>query len=136
MFVLLGLVFPFLKSFLGEGVIQGYLNHKKDMAASANEAERVRIQADVNMAAFELDRRKAQRDLQLKEMEHGYLWWPKFLIMMSVALYVLARFTVKTWGLNDYHIAVADLDTWEAGIASAVMAYLFLGGEIKRMIGK
>lgn len=133
---MLALLFPFIKSLLGDGLVQSYLNHKKEVMASANEAEKVRIQADVNYAQFELDRRKAQRDLQLKEMEHGYLWWPKFLIMMAVAVYVFARFAVKTWGLGDYGIAVADLDTWEAGVASAVTAYLFLGSEIKRMISK
>jgi hypothetical protein len=133
---LLGLIFPFVKSFLGEGLIQKYLDHKKDVMASANEAQKNVLNADVRLAEFELQRRQAQRDLQIKEMEHPWLWWPKFLIMLSVALYVLARFTVKTWGLADYHIAISDLDTWEAGVASIVMAYMFLGGEIKRMIGK
>lgn len=132
----LGALFPFLKSFLGEGVIQSVLAHKRDLAASANEAERMRIEADVKVLEFELERRKTIRDLQLKEMEHGYLWWPKFLIMMAVALYVVARFSVKTWGLEDFGVGVTPLNDWEAAWASAVMAYLFLGGPLSRAMAK
>ncbi len=135
-FKLAGFLFPFLKSFFGEGVIETVLNHKRQVAASANEADRVRIDADVRALEFELDRRKAQRDLQLKEAEHPYLWWPKFLIMMAVAVYVFARFNVKIWGLDDYGIAVADLSDWEAGVASVVLGYLFLGDKLQRTKSK
>lgn len=133
MIALLSLLFPFLKGLLGDGLVERVLAHKRDLAASANERERVQIEAEVRTIEAELDRRSVIKEMQLKEYEHPLLWWPKFLIMMAVALYVLARFTVKTWGLSDFSIAVADLDTWEAGVASAVIGYLFLGGDLRRL---
>lgn len=126
----------FLLRFVGEGALEKVLVHRKDMAASANELEKAKMNADLKGIEFELQRRAMIRDLQLREYEHPLLWWPKAIIMLAVALYVFARFTVKTWGLSDFHVAVAELDTWEAGVASVVMAYLFLGGEIKRLTGK
>jgi hypothetical protein len=136
MFALLGVLFPFVKGFLGEGLVQKYLQHKEVLAASANEMAKAGIDADIRMANFELQRRQAQRDLQLKEMEHPFLWWPKMLIMMAVALYVFARFSIKIFGLDDFHIVVKELDPWEMGIVYPVMAYLFLGNELKRYLGK
>lgn len=49
MFALLGLVFPFIKGFLGDGLVEKYLNHKKDLAASANEREKMNLDADVRV---------------------------------------------------------------------------------------
>lgn len=136
MLALLGLLFPFVKSLLGDGLVEQLLQHKRALAASANESERVKIEGDIKAIEHETARRAMVRDLQLKEYEHPLLWWPKFLIMLSVALYVLGRFTVKTWGLGDYGIAVADLDAWEASVASVIMGYMFLGGEVRRLFGK
>lgn len=136
MLAVLGLLFPFIKGFLGDGLVEKVLQHKRDLAGSANELEKVKIEADSRAIEYELQRRAMVRDLQLKEYEHPLLWWPKALIMLAVAVYVFARFMVKTWGLNDYGVAVADLDAWEAGVASVVMGYLFLGGEIKRAFTK
>lgn len=133
MLALLGLLFPFVKGLLGDGIVEKLLEHKRQLAASANEMEKAKIDADIKIFDYELQRRQMIRDLQLKEYEHPLLWWPKALIMLAVAIYVFARFSVKTWGLNDFGIAVVDLDTWEAGIASVVMGYLFLGGEVKRI---
>lgn len=135
MLALLGVIFPFIKGFLGDGLVEKILEHKRQLAASANEMEKVKIDADIKVIDYELQRRGMIRELQLREYEHPLLWWPKFLIMMAVALYVFARFSVKTWGLGDFQIAVADLDIWEQGIAAGVMTYLFLGGELKRAVG-
>jgi hypothetical protein len=38
-----------------------------------------------------LERRRAIRDLQIREYEHPFLWWPKFLLMLFVCLYLAAR---------------------------------------------
>lgn len=133
---ILGALFPFVKGLLGDGLVEKILEHKRQLAASANELEKVKIDADIKVLDYEMQRRQMIRDLQLKEYEHPLLWWPKALIMLAVALYVFARFTVKTWGLNDYGVAVVDLDAWEAGVASVVMGYLFLGGEVRRIFGK
>lgn len=129
---LLGVLFPFVKGLLGDGLVEKLLTHKRSLAESANELEKAKLDADVRVIEHELSRRAMIKELQLKEYEHPFLWWPKALIMMAVALYVFARFMVKTWGLNDYQIAVAELDTWEAGVASMVLAYLFLGDKIAR----
>lgn len=134
MLALLGLLFPFVKGLLGDGLVEKLLEHKRQLAASATELEKVKIEADIKTLDYELQRRAMIRDLQMKEYEHPFLWWPKALIMMAVALYIFARFMVKTWGLDDYGVAVVDLDAWEASVASAVLGYLFLGGEIKRMM--
>jgi hypothetical protein len=31
------------------------------------------------------------RDLQIREYEHPFLWWPKFLLMLFVCIYWAAR---------------------------------------------
>jgi hypothetical protein len=131
---LLGILFPFVKGLLGDGIVEKLLNHKRDLATNATAIEKANIEADVKTLELELQRRAQIKELQIREYEHPLLWWPKALIMMSVALYVFARFTVKTFGLDDYHVAVAELDAWEAGIASAVMAYLFLGSSLSRAV--
>ncbi|MCC6383378.1 MAG: hypothetical protein IT304_12800, partial [Dehalococcoidia bacterium] len=77
MLAILGLVFPLIKSFLGENLIEKLLAHKQALAASANERERAELDADVKILGYELERRKAIRDLQLREYEHPVLWWPK-----------------------------------------------------------
>jgi hypothetical protein len=132
MFALLGLVFPFIKGFLGDGLVEKYLNHKKEMAASANEHDRMNIEADVKVLGYELERRKTIRDLQLKEYEHPFLWWPKFLLMLFVCLYWAARFMVKLTGLNDFNIAIADLAPAEDYVSMMVLGYMFLGDKISR----
>lgn len=134
MIALLGILFPFVKGLLGDGIVEKLLNHKRDLATNATAIEKANIEADVKTLELELQRRAQIKELQIREYEHPLLWWPKALIMMSVALYVFARFTVKTFGLDDYHVAVAELDAWEAGIASAVMAYLFLGSSLSRAV--
>lgn len=133
---LLGIIFPFVKGFLGEGLVQKYLTHKEALAASANEMEKASLDADIRMASFELQRRQAQRDLQLREMEHPFMWWPKMIIMSVVALYVAARFSVRILGLDDFMIEVKPLDPWEEWVAGLVMAYLFLGNKIERLLRK
>ena len=74
MLAILGLIFPIIKSFLGENVIEKMLAHKQALASSANERERLNIDADVKVLGYELERRKAIRDLQIREYEHPFLW--------------------------------------------------------------
>ena len=136
MFALLGLVFPFIKAFLGDGIVEKLLNHKKELAASANEREKMNIEADVKVLEFELERRKAIRDLQIKEYEHPFMWWPKFLLMLFVCLYWAARFMVKLTGLNDFNVAIAELSDTEAVVSGMVLAYMFLGDKISRALRK
>jgi hypothetical protein len=136
MFALLGIVFPFLKSFLGEGIVQSYLNHKKDLAQTANEAEKVKIQADVNMAAYELERRKAQRDIQIAELPYSEMRRAKALLMWSIALYWFARFMIEVLGLGDYNIAIHPLSADMDAVSKMILAYLFLDGTIKRVTAK
>lgn len=136
MFALLGLIFPFIKMFLGDNVIEKLLNHKKELAASANERERMNIEADVKILGYELERRRAIKDLQLKEYEHPFMWWPKFLLMMLVCSYWSARFAVKLIGLDDFNVHITELDTTEAYVSSMILGYMFLSGEIKRVLNR
>jgi hypothetical protein len=133
---ILGIIFPFLLRFLGEGTIGTILEHRKEMAATATAAEKQRLDADVRHAEFELQRRAMQRDLMLKEMEHPWMWWPKFLIMLFVGLYWAARFFVKFTGLNDFNVAIAELSEPEAAVSLMVLGYMFLGARIERTIEK
>ena len=134
MLAILGLVFPLIKSFLGENLIEKLLAHKQALAASANERERAELDADVKILGYELERRKAIRDLQLREYEHPALWWPKFLLMLFVCLYWAARFMVKLTGLDDFNVAVAELSQTEAVVSSLVLGYMFLGNKIERIV--
>lgn len=120
MFTFLTLVLNVIKSFIAEGLLFRKQTKDREQELSLTlEAERV----------------ESVKTLQLKEMEHPFMWWSKFLIMLSVALYIFARFMVKTFGLGDYQIAVQDLDNWEASVASLVLGYMFLKNEIKKVIG-
>ena len=133
MLAILGFIFPVIKSFLGENLIEKMLAHKQALAASANERERVELDADVKLG-YELERRKAIRDLQIREYEHPFLWWPKFLLMLFVSLYWAARFMVKLTGLDDFNVAIAELSQTEAVVSSLVLGYMFLGSKIERMV--
>src|SRR5436190_10824301 len=134
MFAILGFIFPFIKSFLGENLVEKMLAHKQALAASANERERVELDADVKVLGYELERRKAIRDLQIREYEHPFLWWPKFLLMLFVCLYWAARFMVNLSGLDDFNVAIAELSQTEAVVSSLVLGYMFLGNKIERMV--
>ena len=136
MFGLLGLVFPLVKGLLGDGLVEKFLNHKKDLAASANEREKMILDADIKVLEFEVKRRETIKELQLREYEHPFLWWPKFLIMMAVALYWFVKFMHKTFGLADFNVAISDLTTAEEVVSSLVLGYMFVGNKIERMIRK
>lgn len=136
MFALLGLVFPLIKGLLGDGLVEKYLNHKKDLAASANEREAMNINADVKVLEFELERRKAIKELQLKEYENPLLRWPKFIVMFAVAQYWFAVFIHATLGLGDFNIVIADLTTAQEVVSSLVLGYMFLGKPIERRLSK
>jgi hypothetical protein len=135
-FALLGLLFPFIKGMLGDGLVEKLLNHKKELAASANERERMNIEADVKVLGYELERRKAIKDLQIKEYEHWALWWPKFLIMMAVAFYWFSVFAHVTLGLADFGIVIAELTPMQEAVSTTILAYMFLDGPIKRALRK
>ena len=53
--------------------------------------ERLNIEADLKLLGYQLERRRAIRDLQIREYEHPFLWRPKFLLMHFVCLYRAAR---------------------------------------------
>lgn len=134
MFALLGLLFPFIKGLLGDGLVEKLLKHKEAQAASANERERMNLEADANIIKAELERRRQIKELQIKEYEHPFMWWPKFLLMLFVCLYWAARFMVKLTGLNDFNVAIADLSDTEAVVSGMVLSYMFLGDKIERVV--
>ena len=136
MFALLGLVFPLIKGLLGDGLVEKYLNHKRAQAATASAERKANLDADVKVLESEVRRREQIKELQLREYEHPFLWWPKFLLMLFVCLYWAGRFMVKLTGLNDFNVAIAELSTEEAVVSSLVLGYLFLGGDIKRIFSK
>ena len=136
MFALLGLVFPLIKGLLGDGLVEKFLNHKKDLAASANERDRINIEADVKVLEFEVKRRETIKELQLREYEHPFLWWPKFLIMMAVAFYWFATFMHVTLGLADFGVLIPDLTPPQDAVSVMVLAYMFIGSKLERALRK
>ena len=136
MFALLGLVFPLIKGLLGDGLVEKFLNHKRLAAETASAREKMNLDADMRVIEAELARREMIKELQFKEYEHPYLWWPKFLIMMAVALYWFAKFMHKTFGLADFNVAISDLTTAEEVVSSLVLGYMFLANKIERMVRK
>jgi hypothetical protein len=136
MFALLGLVFPFIKGFLGDGLVEKYLNHKRAQAETASAERRTNIEADIKVLEFEVKRRDTIKELQLKEYEHPFLWWPKFLIMMSVGLYWFAVFMHTTLGLGDFGIVIPELTPAQDAVSIMVLTYMFLGQKIERLFSK
>ena len=136
MFALLGIIFPFLKSFLGEGVIQSYLKSKNDALALATDEHKAAIQADVNIASYELQRRQAQRDLQIAELPYAEMRRPKALLMWAVALYWFGRFMIEALGLGDFGVTIHPLSVDMDIVSKMILAYMFLDGTIKRVVGK
>lgn len=136
MFALLGIIFPFLKSFLGEGVIQSYLKSKNDALALATDEHKAAIQADVNIASYELQRRQAQRDLQIAELPYAEMRRPKALLMWAVALYWFGRFMIEALGLGDFGVTIHPLSVDMDVVSKMILAYMFLDGTIKRVVGK
>lgn len=65
-----------------------FVDYTVKKAEGKNETLRIR-------AHDEQERRKVQRDIIVKEADHWIAWLPRFLISMSVALYVLAIFLVS-----------------------------------------
>lgn len=115
----------FLLKFIGSGTLETVLSHQRAKLDSDNERERIDAGREVKRLENEQDRRKRIAELQALEYQHGWLWFPKFLIMLSVAVYIYARFSVLTWGLDDFGVAVKPLDAWLEYVAGGVVAYLF-----------
>jgi hypothetical protein len=88
------------------------------------------------MAAYELERRKAQRDLQIAELPYSEMRRAKALLMWSIALYWFARFMIEVLGLGDYNIAIHPLSADMDAVSKMILAYLFLDGTIKRVTAK
>ena len=117
----------FLLKFLGSGVIESVLAHKKAMAETKTASEKIRAEVEIKGLENELDRRRLIAELQGREYQHWALWWPKMLMGLAVASYVAASFAAKTLNLTaDYNIVVPDLDVWQQGIAGLVTGYYFL----------
>ena len=133
MFTLLGLFFPFIKGFLGDGLVEKYLNHKRAQAETASAERKANLEADIKVIEFEVKRRETIKELQLKEYEHPFLWWPKFLIMMAVAFYWFATFMHVTLGLADFGVLIPDLTPPQDAVSVMVLAYMFLGQKIERI---
>jgi hypothetical protein len=129
----------FILKFLGGGIIQSALNHRKDMAEVAakagNDKERLKNEAAAKELDSEIRRREAVKELQIKEAEHPYLWWGKFLLIMAVSLYWAARFCARILGLDDFNVFVKELDAPEEYVSYLVLSYLFLDKTIRTIKG-
>ena len=133
MFALLGLVFPFIKGFLGDGLVEKYLNHKRAQAETASAERKANLEADIKVIEFETKRRETIKELQLKEYEHPFLWWPKFIIMLAVAFYWFAVFMHTTLGLADFGVVIAELSPAQEAVSIMVLTYMFIGNKIERI---
>lgn len=133
---ILGLILSFLPNILGGNLVEKWLGHKREQLASANEREKVRIEADIKVLEAQRDRIAKIAELQVKEYEHWALWWPKFLIMISVALYWFAVFMHSTLGLKDFGIVIPELTPMQEAVSTAVLGYMFLANKIERLFSK
>ena len=123
---MLALIPGFILKLLGSGIIEKVLDHKRKAMDTATEREKIKLQGEIAVLEAERERKARIAELQALEYQHGWLWFPKFLIMLSVAVYICARFSVLTWGLDDFGVAVKPLDPWLEYVAGGVIAYLFL----------
>jgi hypothetical protein len=131
---LIGAIFPFILRFFGENTIEKVLAQKRLQMESANELDKAKLAADVKYGEQLIEEKRIKRDLQLKEYEHPFLWWPKWLVMMAVASYWFWLFTARTYGFDDFGIVIKDLSPEEKVVSGLVMAYWFLGDKIERVI--
>jgi hypothetical protein len=136
MIALISLIFPFIKGFLGDEIVEKVLKHREAVAASANEASKIQAETDVKFAGYELERRQAQRDLQIAELPYTEMRGAKALLMWAVALYWFGRFMIEVLGLGDYGVTIHPLTTDMDVVSKMILAYLFLDGTIKRVTGK
>jgi hypothetical protein len=134
MIALLGILFPFIKGLLGDGLVEKVLNHKRELATNATALEKANIEADVKSLELELQRRAQIKELQIAEYEHPIFRLGKGFLLISVGLYWAARFQVRTWGLDDFGVAIKELTPTEATVSAMVLAYWFLGDKIARAI--
>lgn len=127
MIALLGLIPSFLLKFIGSGTLETVLSHQRAKLDSANERERIDAGREVKRLESEQARRETIAKLQSLEYQHWALWWPKMLIGIAVAQYVVISFVVRSLNLTaDYNIVVPELTPWQAGIAVLVTGYYFL----------
>jgi hypothetical protein len=136
MFAILGLIFPFVGRLLGDGLVEKILADKRARLASANEQEKVRLEADIKYGEQLLEEKRIKRDLQLKEYEYAIFRYPKAILMLSVAAYWASRFFARTLGLDDFSIEIKDLSEPEAAVSMMVLTYWFLDGVVKRVVRK
>lgn len=98
---MLALILPMVLKWLPGGILQPILQHLQHKADSKNEALRIEVERELGL-------RQAQRDVLIKESEHWIAWLPRFLIGMSVAIYIAAIFAVSTWQLPFVVLRVPD----------------------------
>ena len=117
----------FLLKFIGSGTLETVLSHQRAKLDSANERERIDASREVKRLENEQARRETIAKLQTLEYQHWALWWPKMLIGLAVAQYVVISFVVRSLNLSaDYNIVVPELTAWQAGIAVLVTGYYFI----------
>lgn len=107
---------PMLLSWIPGGLLKPILGHIEKKADSANEKLRIELQEEIK-------RREAQRDVLIAETEHWIAWLPRFLIGMSVALYIAGIFLVSTFQIQWVVLQVpAEMEA----VMSVVVGGLFL----------
>ena len=136
MLLLLTTIFPFVLKLLGDNTVGKILDAHNAALASANESEKNRLQANVNLAQFELQRRQAQRDLQISEMKYASMRWPKSMIMYAVAIYWFLRFMVEAFGLGDYGVVIHELSITMNTVSLTVLGYMFLDEPAQKVLKK
>jgi len=118
---------PMLLKFVGEGVLQRHYDAKIEMAKSANASEKAKLDAEVRRLGHEVERRKLQRDLQLKEMEQPWLYFPKALLMYAVGIYASAIIFSSLFSLKTrFGLTIEDLPPRMWNVVMLVIAYWFL----------
>ena len=134
--IFLTTLFPFLLKLVGDNTLGKILDYHQAQLNSANEGEKNRLQANVNLAQFELQRRQAQRDLQIAESKYESMRWPKSMIMYGVSIYWFLKLMSEALRLSDYGVVVPDLSTTSNAVSLMVLGYMFLEGPAQKALGK
>ena len=127
---------PFILKFLGEGAIQSWLNAKVTMANSAAEVDKTYINAQVTAMQFELKRWEAQRDLQIAGLPYASMRWPKSFLMWCASIYWGCRLLAEGLNVASFKVVISDLSPAAAGVSATILGYMFLSGDVQKIMRK
>ena len=98
---------------------------RQNELASANETRRIQLQGELATLNAELDQRKINADLQKSNNQYFILRIGLGILLSGVGFYWGARFWARTLGLDDFHVAIKQLDADEIAVSKLVLLFWF-----------